>query len=71
MEYAVSCIDVAMPMIHIHAEDFGKTGHEFPAELDSDKEFMARVEKIRRQAGVLMGLGDAFQTRCTKGWYSF
>jgi len=55
---AVSCIDVAMPMIHIHAQDLGKTGHETPAELDGDKAFMARMEAIRLKAGLLMGLGD-------------
>ncbi len=55
---AVSCIDVAMPMIHIHAKDLGKTGHETPAELDGDKAFMARMEAIRLKAGLLMGLGD-------------
>lgn len=55
---AVSCIDVAMPMIHIHGEDLGKTGCESPAELDADKEFMAKMETIRRKAGILMGLGD-------------
>lgn len=54
----VSCIDVAMPMILIHAQDLGKTGHEAASELDGDKEFMARMEKIRLQAGILMGLGD-------------
>jgi 2-methylaconitate cis-trans-isomerase PrpF len=54
----VSCVDVAMPMILMRAEQLGKTGHETPAELDADKTLMARMEAIRRKAGVLMGMGD-------------
>ena len=54
----VSCVDVAMPMVLMPAEQLGKTGSETPAELDADKELMARMEAIRRKAGVLMGMGD-------------
>ncbi|WP_110188225.1 4-oxalomesaconate tautomerase [Pokkaliibacter plantistimulans] len=55
---AVTCIDAAMPCVLIHASDLGKTGSETPAELDSDEVFMARLEKLRQQAGQRMGLGD-------------
>jgi 4-oxalomesaconate tautomerase len=54
----VSCVDVAMPVILMRAEAFGKTGHETPAELDADKELYGRMEAIRRKAGALMGMGD-------------
>jgi 2-methylaconitate cis-trans-isomerase PrpF len=54
----VSCVDVAMPMILMRAEQFGKTGHETAAELDADRELYARMEPIRRKAGILMGMGD-------------
>lgn len=54
----VSCVDVAMPMILMRAEQLGKSGHETPAELDADKALMERMEAIRRKAGVLMGMGD-------------
>ena len=54
----VTCIDMAMPMVIMRAADFGKTGHERPAELDADSAFFARLEAIRREAGALMGLGD-------------
>lgn len=54
----VSCVDVAMPMILMHAEQFGKTGHESAAELDADRDLYARMEPIRRKAGELMGMGD-------------
>ena len=54
----VSCVDVAMPMILMRAEQLGKTGYETPNELDADKALMERMEAIRRKAGVLMGMGD-------------
>ena len=54
----VSCVDVAMPVILMRAEAFGKTGHEAAADLDADKELFYRMEAIRRKAGVLMGMGD-------------
>lgn len=55
---AVSCVDVAMPMVMMRATDMGKTGYETPDELDADRTFMARLERIRRKAGLLMGMGD-------------
>ena len=54
----VSCVDIAMPLVMMRAEDMGKTGHETAAELDKDRELMARMEAIRRKAGQLMGMGD-------------
>jgi len=53
-----SCIDVAMPVVLMRAEAFGKTGYETAAELDADKGLFERMEAIRRKAGVLMGMGD-------------
>jgi 2-methylaconitate cis-trans-isomerase PrpF len=54
----VSCVDIAMPLVMMRAADLGKSGHETPDELDADRELMARMEAIRRKAGVLMGMGD-------------
>ena len=54
----VSCVDVAMPMILMRAEQLGKTGHESASELDADRKLFERMEAIRRKAGVLMGMGD-------------
>ena len=54
----VSCVDVAMPMILMRAEAFGKTGYETANELDADKELFRRMEAIRVKAGVMMGMGD-------------
>src|SRR5262249_4099521 len=54
----VSCVDIAMPVVLMRAEAFGKTGHETAVELDADRELLKRMEAIRRKAGALMGMGD-------------
>ena len=54
----VTLIDVAMPMMLVRADSLGKTGYETPAELDADTALFARVERMRRTAGELMGMGD-------------
>jgi 2-methylaconitate cis-trans-isomerase PrpF len=54
----VSCVDIAMPVVLMRAQDFGKTGHETAVELDADTRTHARMEAIRVKAGLLMGMGD-------------
>lgn len=54
----VTCIDMAMPMLIVEAGQLGKRGDESPAELDADKGFLERLESLRLQAGLAMGLGD-------------
>ena len=54
----VSCIDNGMPVVVVAARSLGKTGYESPAQLDDDRDFKARLEKLRLAAGALMGLGD-------------
>ncbi|MCC6533018.1 MAG: 4-oxalomesaconate tautomerase [Burkholderiales bacterium] len=54
----VTCIDVAVPMVIVPAASVGKTGHESKAELDPDAALIARLERIRVEAGKRMGLGD-------------
>ena len=55
----VSCVDAAMPVVIARAEEFGKSGHESAAALSADSAFMARLEKVRIQAGIRMGFPDA------------
>jgi len=57
-EIAVTCMDVAMPMVMMRAADFSLAGNETKAELDAMPELITRLEKIRLQAGQRMGLGD-------------
>ncbi|EJL06082.1 4-oxalomesaconate tautomerase [Pseudomonas chlororaphis] len=54
----VTCIDMAMPLLIVEAGQLGKRGDETPAELDADKDFLRRLEALRLQAGLAMGLGD-------------
>ena len=54
----VTCMDVAMPMVIARASDFGLTGHETVAEIDANRDFYARMEPIRVEAGKRMGMGD-------------
>lgn len=54
--YAVSCVDVAVPMVIAPASQFGKTAHESIAELEADKAFMQAIRQVWSAAGLLMGL---------------
>ena len=54
----VTCIDAAMPLMMLRASDLGLAGRERPAELDANALLLARIESLRRAAGVRMGLGD-------------
>jgi 2-methylaconitate cis-trans-isomerase PrpF len=58
-EIQVSCVDAAMPVVIVRAADFGKTGYETVSELNSDKIFLARLERTRIEAGLRMGIPDA------------
>lgn len=51
-------IDNGMPMVVLRASDFGISGYEAPAELNSNQKLKARLEAIRILAGERMGLGD-------------
>lgn len=55
---ACSLVDCAMPTMMIRAADVGVDAGCAPAVIDGDKALMARLESIRREAGLRMGLGD-------------
>ena len=55
---AVTCMDVAMPMVIAKAESFGLAGNETCAELTANQDFFNQLEAVRLQAGLAMGLGD-------------
>jgi hypothetical protein len=54
----VSLVDVCMPMMLMRATDLGLTGTEGRKEIDGNKELLARIEKIRLEAGRRMTFGD-------------
>lgn len=54
----VTCIDAAMPLMIVRAQDLGKTGWEQPAELNADRAFLERLEVLRIEAGKRMGFAN-------------
>ena len=54
--YAVSCVDVAVPMVIARAADFGKTAYGKPEDLEADRGFMETLRAIWVEAGLRMGL---------------
>ncbi len=54
----VSCVDAAVPMVHIPAQALGLVGNESKAAIDSNPDLLSRIESIRLVAGERMGLGD-------------
>ncbi len=54
----VTLIDMSVPVMMLTAKSLGKTGYETAAVLDPDRDFFARVEALRLEAGRRMGLGD-------------
>jgi len=53
---ALSCVDVAVPMIIIRASDVGCTARESLTHLQTDKALLERLRSIWVEAGLLMGL---------------
>lgn len=56
-----TCIDNGMPVVLLRADAVGKTGYETRDELNADAELKRRLERIRLEAGLKMGLGDVAQ----------
>ena len=52
----VSFVDAANPVAFVLASNLGTTCTEAPAELDADTALMARLDAIRRAAGVAAGM---------------
>ena len=54
----VTCVDNGMPVIVMRAADVGVDGTEPPEQLDANELLRARLERIRRELGPRMNLGD-------------
>ncbi len=54
----VTCIDNGMPLVIFKASDVGRTGYESVEQLNADTELKARIEALRLQVSLRMGLGD-------------
>ncbi|MHC8372803.1 PrpF domain-containing protein [Pseudomonas sp. MDT1-85] len=62
---AATCIDVAVPMIIVKAEDLGKTGLETPAQLDADSHFKTLLIELMIEGGLRMKLRNRSGTLMT------
>lgn len=58
----VTCIDAAQVMVMVRASDLGLRGDESPAELDANAALLTRLEALRCEAGLRMGMGDVSQS---------
>ena len=52
----VSMIDAANACVFVRARDLGLTGRELPEDLERDPALLDRLQSIRRQASVAMGI---------------
>ncbi|WP_405664143.1 4-oxalomesaconate tautomerase [Streptomyces sp. NBC_01166] len=62
----VTCVDNGMPTVLIPAQALDITGYETPGELEGNNALRERLERIRLEAGPLMGLGDVHDTTVPK-----
>lgn len=56
--HRASLVDCGMPVVVLDTSDWGVSGDERPADLEADAGLADRLERIRIEAGRLMGLGD-------------
>ncbi|GAB1202846.1 hypothetical protein APSETT445_001469 [Aspergillus pseudonomiae] len=59
---AATCIDVANPCTFVRASDLGVDGNLTPEEVEAHPDLLVRLDSIRRQAGVKMGLASTPET---------
>ena len=62
----VTCIDNGMPLVMFKASDVGVTGYESVEAMNANTELKTRIEALRLQVSVLMGLGDVSQKNYPK-----
>ncbi|KAJ5683316.1 hypothetical protein N7462_006481 [Penicillium macrosclerotiorum] len=53
-----TCIDAANPCVFVRACDLGVDGNLTPDEISAHRDLLRRLDSIRRQAGVRMGLAE-------------
>jgi 4-oxalomesaconate tautomerase len=56
--HRATLIDNGMPVVLLDGADVGVAGDEPPAELEARSDLTAEIERVRVEAGRLMGLGD-------------
>ena len=64
----VSLVDAANACVFVRARDLGLSGRELPEELERDAALLERLQSIRRQASVAMGIArDDAEARTING----
>jgi 2-methylaconitate cis-trans-isomerase PrpF len=53
-----TCLDTANPCVFVRASDLGVEGNLTPDEITAHPDLLSRLDSIRRQAGVKMGLAE-------------
>ncbi|KAJ6011195.1 PrpF protein [Penicillium sp. IBT 35674x] len=53
-----TCIDAANPCVFVQASDLGVDGNMTPDEINAHPDLLSRLDSIRRQAGVKMGIAE-------------
>jgi len=64
--HEATLVDNGMPVVLLRAADFGVRGDEPPAELEARADLVTAVERVRREAGRRMGLGDVAEQTVPK-----
>lgn len=54
----ISLVDASNPVVFVRAADCGIAGTELPDAIEADGRLMALLDALRREGGVLMGLGE-------------
>lgn len=62
----VTLADCGMPVVVLDAAEFDLTGAESPEALESNRDLIEHLERIRLRAGRLMGLGDVAEQTVPK-----
>lgn len=68
-KYEVSIVDAGNPLVFIRAADLNMSGTETPDEIESNRELMDTIEKIRGEAAVICGLVDKGEEARVKSPY--
>ena len=57
-KFEVSIIDATSPIVYVDAQSAGLVGSESPNDIEAQPRVMSLLEKLRRQAGVMIGLAN-------------
>ena len=69
-EFAISVVDVAIPVVFVAAEELGITGTETPREIEDNMELMNTLEEIRGRVALRIGLVSSWQEAVAKSSYT-